>query len=511
MAKYYKENPYEYLTKDSSEDDELSTSLSVNAVESYYILPPAFKIYNNSIINANATEALRHLYNYNLYESNVGNWIDVAYSIKTWVDADYQKEYENENKHYVSQYENVAIKLSAGKNADITIIKNSKFVNNPITIQSNSTNDGIYVEVGNKIYVLPLNLDIAKVHDLVMVYNYAVEQKDENLVNICEQELFNLEKGKQKEVQFVATDYISQEEKDYIQQQCEYYAAQKALVENKIIPPQSMDIKFETVNDLFRFTNRVSAIYKRELQNKLSNPKRIERICKQAADYVFLHPEERYETIYDTKKFSGEELLKLKFVDKLSYQNSVWSRYELDSKQWNNQNGNNFSLRLATGKYSYIDVCQGYKFDNKTNSWEERTGVFVVIGNKRISLPLSVTVEEVANMLRYYEIILSELAKDPKNELYQQYKKELEQNFVKVSKGELTKFPFPKCHYDLQISKKQQMLSDYARFLGIKTQLIKQGKIPAETDKNKYKYRKNYMASFRKLELKNKNNDAQYE
>lgn len=512
MAKDFSENPYEYLTMDMSGEDEPSSSISVSAVESFYILPPVFKIYENSKRNTNATEALRRLYDYKLYESNVGSWIDVAYSIKNWVDPDYQNDYKKENKHFVSKYENVAIKLSAGKNADITIIKNSDFVNTPITIDGKPTKNGIYVQVNNKVYELSLDLDIAKVHDLVMVYNYALEHNDENLIKVCEQELVTLEQGKQKDVKFVATDYISHEEKDAIQQQCEYYAAQKALVENKIIPAETEEIKHpDNLNDLYRFADRVSALYQRELQSKTPNQKRINKICKIVADDIFLHPEEQYADIHDLKGLTGDDVLRFKYQDKLSYERCVWSKYEIESKHWTNEKGENYLIRLATGRSSYIDVCKGYQYDANKNEWVEKTGVYAVINNKRYKFPTSIKLEEVAHILRMYEAVMVEISQKPNNQLYKQYKAELDSILEKVSKGELTKFPYPKCHYDMYITKRKSEIEACARFLGLKTKLINEEKIPAETEKNKYKYKKNYQKTFRKIELKNKNDGIQYE
>lgn len=512
MAKYYQENPYEHLTMDSSGEDEPSSTLSVNAVESFYILPVAYKMHNDSLLNSKATEALRRLYDYKLYESPVANWIDVAYSMNLWVDSDYQNEYKNENKHFTSKYENVEIKLAAGKNADITIIKNSDYVNNPIRINNEPTTNGIYIEVDNRLYKLPLGLDIARVHDLVMVYNYALEQKNTELVEICERELVALEKGHLKEVGFWATDYISQEEKDYIQQQCEYYATQKALVKNNIIPPETEDFKHPTnLNDLLRFSTKISKVYQKELQKQNPNLKKIYKISQKIVKDIYLQPTSDFSQESDLQRFTGEEVLRLRYEDKLSYKNTAWANYEISSKQWQNQKGENYSLRLATGKYSYIDVCKGYQFDEASKEWVDKTGVYAVVNKKRIKLPSTVKLQDVAMMLRRYEVVLAELNKNPKNETYLQYKNELESIFEKVAKGELKEFPYPKCHYDNRVSNKATQLADYARFLSLKTKLINQGKIPAETEKNKYCYRKDYRTYFRKLELKTKNNNVQYE
>lgn len=287
MARHYKENPLFGLTEDDPSEIELTNQPKWFLVVSEY-KPEYFKKYGLS--NAKLINALFNVYGSydNVFNSEIHNLMNNVYS----VDEEIVPEY-NGNSHYKHQYANYVINISAGKGATISLVTKASKTKQPLVVDDMEVEDCVIVNACGKTYVLPKDVNLTKLHDLVTAYNYVYKKlvgrtiedfqdsKEFDLFCKCEKALLDMEKGKIKEYNFNLADYISLDVQEKLNTLTEQDAYKRGLVENKLIPQESKEIVYpKDFNDFVEYASKISPIYKKSVKANPENPvtKRVVKI-----------------------------------------------------------------------------------------------------------------------------------------------------------------------------------------------------------------------------------------
>ena len=279
MARHYKQNPYEGLTEgDPSESED--TSMSPWGIMLLHYKPMAYKQYQ--LNSAKLFDALHNVYGSydDAFYSQIHNVLDSIYFVEEQITPEY-----NGNSHFKHLYANYVVKISAGKNATISLISKAKHTNQPMVVNGKEVENCIMVDACGKTYILPNDVDLTKLHDLVTAYNFAYEKlmalpqsETEDSLEFelfckCEKALLDMQSGKIKQPNFDLDKYITPSLQEKLNTLTEQDAFKKALVYNNIIPPESKDIKHpQNFNNFIKYVDKISPIYKREVKQNPEKP-----------------------------------------------------------------------------------------------------------------------------------------------------------------------------------------------------------------------------------------------
>ena len=178
----------------------------------------------------------------------------------------------NDGDHYPTFYQNSKIYLETGPNSRIMIASSthsyyqrlflyptdetSPFRQNRSRFYHFDSGKGIAIDIFGARAVLPLDVNVADVHTAVMLCDYAIEQlrkmrpeeaKSSPLFALkqsLEADLKAMKNGKIKTLTTNIFDYIDHETYIKVQQRAENRAKILAMIEAKIIPPETKDKKY---------------------------------------------------------------------------------------------------------------------------------------------------------------------------------------------------------------------------------------------------------------------------
>ena len=279
MARHYKENPFNGLVE--SDPSELEdTSMSTWGVVLLYYKPEYYQKYG--ISNAKLVDAIYNVYGTydDVFNSQIHNVMNNIFAVEEQITPEY-----NGNSHFKHLFANYVVKISAGKNATISLISKAKHTNQPMLVNGKEVEDCIMVEVCGKTYILPKDVDLTKLHDLVTAYNFAYEKLmskpqsetegslEFDLFCECEKALLEMQNGITKQHNIDLDKYITPALQEKLNTITEQEACKKALVYNNIIPPESKDIKHpQNFNNFIKYVDKISPIYKRAVKADPEKP-----------------------------------------------------------------------------------------------------------------------------------------------------------------------------------------------------------------------------------------------
>ena len=173
----------------------------------------------------------------------------------------------NDGDHYPTFYQNSKIYLETGPNSRIMIVNStfsyyqrlflyptdttSPFRQNRSRFYHFDSGKGIAIDIFGARAVLPLDVNVADVHTAVMLCDYAIEQlrkmpaaiaKNSPLFALkqsLEADLKAMKNGERKTLTTNIFDYIDHETYIKVQQRAENRAKILAMIEAKIIPPET--------------------------------------------------------------------------------------------------------------------------------------------------------------------------------------------------------------------------------------------------------------------------------
>ena len=283
MARHYKENPFDYLTM----TDEHEMSRSEYQVEEYiqpdsYYFMEGYRLLDKAP-KFDLTYALRSIMPKDVFNSDAPNWINNVYDVVTEI---------NKINRYPFTVANNIVKLSAGKGATINIVYKEKENPNPINVNGTMVNESkVIVEAGGKTFNFSKDVNITKLHDLVMVYQFAnnnLSKQNENIVNLhklCEKTLTDLQNGNIKDIDIDYSKYLTKGLMEKINNQTELEAFKLSLITNGVMPPETDTFKYpKNLDNLKTFTTKISKTYKVEKKLFNKTTKHVEKLAQKLND-----------------------------------------------------------------------------------------------------------------------------------------------------------------------------------------------------------------------------------